>query len=469
VGMILSGGTVVTPEGAVRTDVRIADEKIHAVGPRLGSSTNADTTIDVSGLIVLPGGVDVHTHLDLDAGIARSSDDWYTGTVAAACGGTTTVVDHPAFGPSGCSVFHQIDVYHGLADRRAVIDYGFHGVIQHVDEQVIGDLAGLVERGVTSSKVYLTYDFRLSDRAVLQVLEKMKALGGITAFHCENHGIVSHYRKTFASEGHTTPEYHARSRPHTAEAEAIARVIRLAETVGDVPVYIVHLSTASGLEEIRWGRERGVPVFAETCPQYLLLDEDEYEKPGLEGLKAVMSPPLRTRADREALWGGLADRTIQVVGTDHCPFDFAQKRRLGGESFLRCPNGAPGIEARMPLLFSEGVAKGRITLARLSEITALHPAKIMGLYPSKGAIEPGADADLVVFDPERRETISHSLLHERVDYTPYEGIEVRGYPVMTLLRGKIIVQNGVFSGDAGSGSFVYRQKPTLSPVDLFGG
>lgn len=469
---------MVTPDGAVRGDVVVENGRISAVMPETAAAGTpasassaaaappADRIIDVSGCHVLPGGIDVHTHLDLDAGIARSSDDWYTGTVAAAHGGTTTVVDHPAFGPKGCSVFHQIDAYHDLAGDKAVIDYSFHGVIQRVDDGVIEGLEGLKARGVVSAKVYLTYDFRVGDRAALRVLERMKEIGGITAFHCENHGIVTHFRERFAGSGDTSPRFHALSRPHVAEAEAVARVIRLAEAIGDVPVYVVHLSSASGLEEIRRGVDRGVPVFAETCPQYLLLDDSEYERPGHEGLKHVMSPPLREKEDSRALWDGLADGTIQVVGTDHCPFYYEQKLELGGDSFLRCPNGIPGIEARMALLYSEGMRAGRISLEQFVDVTSTNPAKIMGLYPRKGAIEPGADADIVVFDPNREETITHALLHERVDYTPYEGIEVHGFPVLTMRRGEVIVDDGALSAEAGSGTYIPRRDPVLSPQAL---
>ncbi len=450
----------------MRADVLIRGEKIAEIGenlPREGSRV-----IDVSGLILFPGGIDVHTHLDLDTGFARASDDWYSGTAAAAYGGTTTVIDHPAFGPKGCSVFHQIDLYHDLASPKAVIDYSFHGVLQHTGGTVIDDLEGLIKRGIVSSKVYLTYDSMLSDGDVIKVLERMKTLGGLTAFHCENHGIVTHYRRTFTEEGKTAPYYHPHSRPHTAEAEAVSRVIRLAETVGEVPVYIVHLSTASGLEEIRRGRARGLPVFAETCPQYLLLDDRCYDEPDLGGLKYVMSPPLRKRSDSEALWEGIADGTIQTVGTDHCAFMFSVKKKLGGENFALCPNGAPGVETRMALLYSAGVRAGRITLGRFVEITSTLPARIMGLYPRKGVIAPGSDGDIVIFDPDRMATISREMLHENVDYTPYEGVKVTGFPVMTMLRGEIIVEDGVLRAKPGSGRFIKRGAPDLSVLGAGG-
>ena len=463
---LFRGGEVFAPSGPRRADLLIRGEKIAEIGNDL--SCEGARVIDTAGMLLLPGGIDVHTHLDLDAGIARASDDWYTGTAAAAYGGTTTVVDHPAFGPKGCSVFHQIDIYHDLASGKAVIDYGFHGVIQHIGGTVIDDIEGLIERGIVSSKVYLTYDSMLADGEVIKVLERMKAVGGLTAFHCENHGIVTHYRHAFSKAGKTAPRHHAESRPHTAEAEAVSRVIRLAETVGDVPVYVVHLSTASGLEEIRRGRERGVPVFAETCPQYLLLDESRYDEPDLGGLKYVMSPPLRTPSDSEALWKGLADGTIQTVGTDHCPFMFDVKKKLGAKSFLSCPNGAPGIETRMALLYSEGVAAGRITASRYVEITSTLPARIMGLHPLKGVIAPGSDGDIVVFDPEKKVIISRDMLHENVDYTPYEGRKVTGWPAMTMLRGKIIVEDGVLHADPGSGRFLSRSLPDLSVLEAAG-
>ncbi len=396
------------------------------------------------------------------AGAEKTSDDWYTGTVAAACGGTTTVVDHPAFGPAGCSVFHQIDKYRSLADANAAVDYSLHGVLQHVDETVLRDLKGLFQRGVTSVKIYLTYDFRLGDEEVLRVLRRMRELGGLTAAHCENHGIVTYLRKRFAEEGKGQPWFHAQSRPPEAEAEAVARIIRLAESLGrsSGPVYVVHLSSAAGLEEIRRGRERRIPVFAETCPQYLLLTEESYHEPDSGGLKYVMSPPLRTDADREALWQGLGQGLIQTVGTDHCSFLFSRKRALGGESFLSCPNGAPGVETRMPLLFSFGVMQKRITPERFVELTAEAPARLMGLYPRKGAIAEGSDADIVLMDPLARVRLSVRNLHQDVDYTPFEGIEVSGYPLLTMLRGRVIWERGRFLGSRGGGTYLPRGLPS---------
>jgi len=462
--VLLRGGKLVTPQGVCPSDLLIRGEKIEAIGPDL--EAGYAELIDVTGMLLLPGGIDVHTHLELKTPTANSSDDWYTGTAAAAYGGTTTVVDHPSFGPAGCSVFHQIDAYHELASSKAIIDYSFHGVIQHVDEQVVHDIEELVSRGIVSSKVYLTYDHALSDGEIIRFLESMKHAGGLTAFHCENDGVVKHYRRAFQAAGKTLPIYHAKSRPHTAEAEAVARVIRLAETVGDAPVYIVHLSTASGLEEIRRGRERGLPIFAETCPQYLLLDETRYNEPGDEGLKYILSPPLRTRADIESLWEGVADGAIQTIGTDHAPFTFEVKRNLSSGGFLSCPNGMPGIEARLMLLYTAGVAAGRISLERFVEVVSTLPAKIMGLYPRKGVLCRGSDADIVVLDPQKRVTLTHAMLHERVDYTPYEGIELAGFPVLTIRRGEIIVDGGELRAHAGSGRFIKRKTPNLAGLEI---
>jgi dihydropyrimidinase len=454
---LIRGGTVVLPSGTLRADVLIRGEKIHSI--QAGISGRGARTIDAAGRYVVPGGIDVHTHLDLVAGAERAGDDWRTGTVAAACGGTTTVVDHPGFGPPGCPLFHQIDAYHGLASGAAAVDYSFHGVVQHVDDAVLGGLEGLLRAGVPSVKVYLTYDFRLEDAEVLRVMERMRGIGGVTCVHCEDHGTVTRLRERFRAEGKIQPWFHALSRPPEAEAEAISRMVRLSEAAGGALLYVVHLSSAAGLAEVRKGRERGVPVAAETCPQYLLLSEESYREPDLGGLKYVMSPPLRTPADREALWEGLADGGIQTIATDHCPFTFRRKKELGASSFADCPNGVPGIETRMPLLFSEGVSKGRITLKRFVEVTAEWPARLMGLFPRKGALQPGSDADIAVVDPSRRVVLTAANLHSRVDYTPFEGREVLGYPVMTMLRGKIIAEDGRYVGAAGDGLFIRRGPP----------
>jgi len=454
---LIRGGLVVKPSGEIRADVLVRGEKIHSIGEAIPPS--GARVIDAAGRIVVPGGVDVHTHFDLLAGTERASDDWRTGTIAAACGGTTTVVDHPGFGPPGCSLFHQIDAYHALASGAAAVDYSFHGVVQRVDASVLDGLAELARAGIPSVKVYLTYDFRLEDPEVLQVMKRMREISGVTCVHCEDHATVTALRDRFRAEGKGEPRFHALSRPSEAEAAAVSRMVGLSEAAGGALLYVVHLSSRAGLAEVRKGRSRGVPVFAETCPQYLLLSEERYREPELGGLKYVMSPPLRTEVDRDALWEGLADGSIQAVATDHCPFTFARKKELGARSFLDCPNGAPGVETRMPLLFSAGVSAGRLSARRFVEVTSEWPARLMGLFPRKGALLPGSDADILIVDPARSLTVTAAALHSRADYTPFEGMEVRGIPVMTMLRGKVVAEDGRFTGAAGDGLFIKRGRP----------
>jgi dihydropyrimidinase len=392
-------------------------------------------------------------------GIAVASDDFYTGTAAAAFGGTTAIVDHPAFGPAGCSLDHQIRKYHGLAEGSAVIDYGFHGVIQHVDEDVLRMMEVLAEQGITSYKVYLTYAFKLSDAEVFRVLERAKELGVMIAVHPENDGVIGLLRERFIACGKTGPAYHPLSRPAGCEAEAVNRMILFAGMAGNAPLYIVHLSNALGLEYIRNARRRGqTNLHAETCPQYLLLDDSRYRLPGMEGLKYIMSPPLRSVSDRESLWQGLAE-DIDVVATDHCPFMFATQKILGKDDFTKCPGGAPGIEERIPLMYSEGVAKKRISLRRFTDLCCTNPAKLFGMYPQKGVIRAGSDADIVIIDPDKRVSLGNGTFHGNVDYTAYEGMELSGFPVCTVSRGEVIVRDGVFTGRAGRGRFVRRSLP----------
>ena len=455
--MVIKNGHVVMEDAVLDADVRIADGRIAEIGTDLSD----EDVIDASGKFVLPGGIDVHTHFCLDVGIAVAQDDFYTGTVAAACGGTTTIVDHPGFGPAGCGLDHQIKLYHTLAAGNAVIDYGFHGVMQHVDADVLGMMETLADEGITSYKIYMTYGFKMSDEDIYHILRRAKELGVMITVHPENDGLVNTRRREFSESGFTAPMYHALSRPEPCEAEAINRVIQISAVAGDAPLYIVHLSNHLGMQTIDLAKRNGLRnIFVETCPQYLLLDDSYYDRE--DGLKYILSPPLRHKANNALLWKDIQNGFIDTVATDHCPFDYKLKKKLGGQDFTKCPNGMPGVELRFPLMFSEGVMTNRISPEAFSRLCATNPAKLFGLYPKKGVIQPGSDGDIVIMNPGKGYTVAHNRLHENVDYTPYEGMEIKCSIDRVISRGEVIVQNNEFMGQMARGQFIKRGKPMLS-------
>lgn len=458
--MLISNGKIVNDNGSFFGSLRIEEGVVTEMGSL--APLAGEEVVDAIGKLVMPGGVDVHTHMDMDVGVAHVSDDFYTGTVAAACGGTTTIVDHMGFGPKGCSIRHQLGVYHRLAEGRAVIDYSFHGVMDRVDDGILREIGELVEEGITSHKIYLTYGNKVSDGEAFRLMERARELGVLLTVHPENDGVVSYLREKFRAEGKIEPIYHAESRPPECEAEAINRMILLARMAGDAPLYIVHLTCGLGLDYIKQARRYGQRrLYAETCPQYLLLDKSCYEREDGEGLKYVISPPLRDRENNGMLWQGIEDGVIDTIATDHCPFFFSGEKQLGRYDFTKIPGGAPGVEARMALIFSEGVSKGRISAEDFVRIVSAAPARLTGLYPRKGILAPGSDGDVVIIDPEKRVRLTHSLLHENVDYTPYEGVELTGWPVMTISSGRIIAKEGVFMGAKGAGRFLKRSLPQL--------
>jgi len=454
--MVIRNGWVVLPEGVCKTDVLIRNGVIAGIGENLSDGGE----LDAAGKYVLPGGIDVHTHMDLDVGIARAKDDFYTGTVAAACGGTTSIVDHPGFGPKGCGLEHQINLYHGLAGGKAVIDYSFHGVIQHVDEDVLLKMETLAGEGITSFKIYMTYDYKISDGDIYTLLKRAKELGVLVAVHPENDGVVTRRRAELVAGGFTAPIYHERSRPEECEAEAVNRACMISAAAGDAPLYIVHLSNHLGMEYIRKAKQQGLEnVFVETCPQYLALDESLYLRE--DGVKFILSPPLRKRENNALLWEDIEKGWIDTVATDHCPFDYTLKQALGGADFTKCPSGLPGVELRFPLLFSEGVLKKRISTERFADLCCTRPARLFGMYPKKGVIAPGSDADITIIDPGARHTVHRADLHENVDYTPYEGMELLCRVDTVFSRGEMIVREGGFTGEKGRGRFIKRDKPKL--------
>ena len=457
--MLLKNGLLVLEGGAKKGDVRITGERISQIGENLSPGAGDPAVIDLEGMVVMPGGVDVHTHMDLDLGHVRATDDFFTGTVAAACGGTTTIVDHMAFGPQGCSPRHQVDVYHRLAEGKAVIDYSFHGVIDRVGDDVLAEMKALIGDGITSHKCYLTYHRMVSDYEVMRLMEFSSEAGVMIAVHAENNGAIARLRERYLAEGKTAPIYHARSRPPETEAEAVSRMAFLARMSNHAPLYIVHLSTMLGLETACLLRRQGQKnLFIETCPQYLFLDESRYLQE--DGLKYIMSPPLRTPENLAALWDGIDKGHIETIGTDHCPFFYNKEKQLGKDDFSKAPGGAPGVETRMPLMFSQ-IAAGRLTLERMATLCCANPARLFGMYPQKGVIAEGSDADLAVFDPHKKVTITKDLLHENTDYTAYEGIALNGWPVMTFSRGECIYRDGQFTGAKGRGKFLKRDLPDL--------
>jgi len=452
--ILITGGTVVTASDIYQGDVLVENERITTIGTELQIA--ADRVIDARGKYVLPGGIDCHTHLDMPFGGTTSADDFETGTIAAAHGGTTSIVDF-AIQYKGQSLQHAWETWMRKADGRAAIDYGFHMIITDLGSQVEAEMDTLVREGVTSFKLFMAYPgvFMLDDATIFRALLRTGKNGGTICMHAENGGVIDVLVQRALAEGKTAPKYHALTRPARAEAEATHRAIALAE-MADVPVYIVHLSAAEALEMVTEARDRGLPAFAETCPQYLFLSYENYEEPGFNGAKYVMSPPLRDRATQEKLWRGLAFNDLQAVSTDHCPFCMKEQKELGKGDFSRIPNGAPGIETRMSLVYDGGVRTGRISLNRFVELTSTSPAKIFGLFPKKGTIAPGSDADIVIFDPEKRWRISKKTTHMNVDYNPYEGREVTGAADTVISRGRVIIDNGKFVGKAGAGSFLRR-------------
>jgi dihydropyrimidinase len=452
--LLIKHGTIVTATDRYQGDMLVDGERISTIGSSLTMA--ADRTIDATGKYVLPGGIDVHTHLDMPFGGTRSADDFESGTRAAAHGGTTTIVDF-AIQYKGETLHHAWETWMRKAEGRAVIDYGFHMIITDLSDQVETEMDALVRQGVTSFKLFMAYPgvFMLDDASIFRALLRTGRNGGTICMHAENGGVIDVLVKRALAEGKTAPKYHALTRPARAEGEATHRAIALAEMAG-VPIYIVHLSAAEALDMVTEARDRGLPAYAETCPQYLFLAYDNYEEPGFEGAKYVMSPPLRPKETQDRLWRGLAFNDLQAISTDHCPFCMKEQKVLGQDDFSKIPNGAPGIETRMSLVYDGGVVPGRISLNRFVELTSTSPAKIFGLFPRKGTIAPGSDADIVVFDPSKKTTLSAKTLHMNVDYNPYEGREVTGVVDTVVSRGRVVIDAGAFTGRAGGGSFLKR-------------
>jgi len=454
--LVLGGGTVSTATDTYRADVGIQGGRIAVIGQDL----RGDLVLDVRGKFVFPGAIDPHTHLELQFMDTVSSDDFYTGTVAAACGGTTTIIDY-AEQTKGGTLTQAVKASRAKADPKTVIDYGLHVSITDARDDVLEEMAEIVKAGVSSFKCYLAYSDRLRDDELLAVLCRARDLGALVNVHCENGWLVDFLARRFLEEGKTEPRWHPRSRPPAFEEEATQRASIVAR-VAQAPLYVVHLTCEGALEAAKRARRAGQLVFVETCPQYLVLDVTRYDQPAFEGAKYVMSPPLRERSNLDVLWRALAAGDIDTVGTDHCPFYFVGQKDQGRDDFTKIPNGLPAVETRLSLLYHEGVNQGRISLNKFVELVATNPAKLFGLYPQKGTVAVGSDADLVVWDPNKEMALTVENLHMNVDYSPYEQVTVRGYPEMVLARGKVIVEDNRFVGERGSGRFLQRRPFSLS-------
>lgn len=447
--LVIKNGTVVTAEATYQADIGIQGERIAAIGQGLAGHRE----INAAGKLVTPGAIDVHVHLQMPIGNYVSADDFFTGTRAAAFGGTTTVIDFVEPEPEQ-PMLDALAARRAEADGRVVIDYGLHMTIGPDEIPKLAQVPDAVAAGCASFKLYMAYGFRLNDGQLMQALEAVRDAGGLPIVHAENWDVICTLVARNLAAGHTEPRWHPLSRPAPLEGEAAGRVIDLATFVG-TPLYIFHVSCAQVVSRIAAAQQRGLPVYGETCPQYLFLTADIYSRPGVEGALPVCSPPLRTQADQTRLWEALAHNHLQVVSTDHCPFTRKDKAAGQAVDFSRIPGGVPSIEARFPALYAYGVRAGRFSANRWVDICCTTPARLFGLT-RKGRVAVGYDADLVVFNPEARLRLSTAALHENVDWTPYEDMEVTGWPDITISRGRVVVQNGEFTGQAGQGRFVPR-------------
>ncbi|MGC1969660.1 MAG: dihydropyrimidinase [Candidatus Acidiferrales bacterium] len=455
---VIRNGTIVTATDTYVSDVGIVDGKISVIGADLPVSA-AGKLIAARGMMVMPGGIDVHTHLDMPFGGTVSADDFESGTIAAAYGGTTTLVDF-AIQYRGQTLRHAFDTWMKKADGKAVIDYAFHCIITDIAGAQLDEMKAFVREGVPTFKLFMAYPgvFMLDDASIFKAMSAAANSGGMICMHAENGGAIDVIVQRALAEGKRAPKYHALTRPVTLEAEATARAIALAEIAG-TPVYIVHLSCNEALEKVREARDRGLRVYAETCPQYLYLSLENMEAPGFEGAKYVFTPPLREKWHQEKLWQGLAKDDLQVVSTDHCPFCMKEQKELGKDDFTKIPNGGPGIEHRLSLVYNGGVHGGKFSPNRFVQLVSTAPAKLFGLYPRKGTVAVGSDADLIVFDPNEEQIISVKTHHMRVDYSMFEGTRVKGVTKTVLSRGRTVIDNGRFTGKAGAGEFLKRENP----------
>lgn len=457
--VLIKNGRVITAVDDYVADIYIEHEQVSLIGRNL--DVQADRVIDATGRLVIPGGIDPHTHMDMPFGGTTSSDDFESGTIAAAFGGTTTIVDF-AIQTKGHSCLEGLDTWHAKAEGKAAIDYGFHMIVTDMPEERLGEMSRLADEGVTSYKLFMAYPgvLYVDDGTLYRAFRKAGEDGTMICMHAENGIVIDEIIKAAKKEGKLSPRWHAHTRPTRMEGEGVHRAIAIAEVAG-VPVYIVHLSSADALEQVRWARSRGVNAFAETCPQYLFLDIEMYDRPGFEGAKWVMTPALREKWNQEELWKGLKFGNLHTIATDHCPFCFKGQKELGLEDFTKIPNGAPGVENRMSLVYNGGVVGGRIGLNKFVELTSTNAAKTFGLFPRKGTIAVGSDADIVIFNPDRKETISIAnphTHHMRVDYSAWEGFEVQGWTEIVLSRGKVVVEDGQFKGRPGDGRFIKRAR-----------
>jgi len=451
---LIKNGQIVTAVDNYFADILVEGDKVSVIGRKL--DMEADRTIDASGKLVVPGGIDPHTHMELPFGGTFASDDFRTGTIAAAHGGTTTIIDF-AVQYHGESLVQAIDNWHKKADGKTAIDYGFHLITTDLPDERVPEMRQLINEGVMSFKLFMAYPgvFLVDDATIFRAMKNASQAGGLICMHAENGIVINEIIKHALAEGKTAPKYHALTRPTKAEAEGVHRAIAIAE-MAEAPVYIVHLSCADALEEVREARDNGTPAYAETCPQYLFLDYSLYEREGFEGAKWVMTPPLREKWNQDKLWQGLQGNDLQVVSTDHCPFCFKEQKELGRDDFTKIPNGGPGVEHRMSLIYNGGVAGGRIGLNRFVELTSTSAAKLFGLFPRKGTIAVGSDADIVIFDPNEEMTISAATHHMNVDYSAYEGMKVKGVTKTVLSRGRVVIDDGKYVGKHGDGQFLKR-------------